>query len=384
MTHIDAPGVALPEAHAVEFSRIESELARLQHDVPREGPVPPARAWMSNVVVFCGEGEDLERVAQDVHGVANAHPSRVILLATSQGPGKSGIQAWVSTCPFVSRNSPAQRRRFSEFILLRISQRFGEGLPAAVRSLLIGDLPTALWWTPTDQAPPGYGRLFEQLLPMMDHFIYDSRGWIDAPSAVIAMANWATDAAPKLTISDLAWRRLEPWRTVIGQGLSPAIAPGALETIEELQIEHGPHALPQAWLLIGWLADRLSWRLDSGKLDLGNEVTWNFASEHGPIRVTVRRLAQGEPLEIEGVTVRWVAPSIDGEGGGSIHERFERLGHERIGVMGEPGLDGPRIVVAPRRTRAALVANELPHRGSRPLFSESLQISRVMAEALKS
>jgi len=55
-------------------------------------------------------------------------------------------------------------------------------------------------------------------------------------------------------------------------------------------------------------------------------------------------LAQGEPLEIKGVTVRWTASTIDGEGGGSMHERFERLGHERIGVMGEPGLDGQRIV----------------------------------------
>ena len=85
-------------------------------------------------------------------------------------------------------------------------------------------------------------------------------------------------------------------------------------------------------------------------------------------------------MEIEAISVKWTTAV----GGVSVtdRERFERLAHERIGVMGEPGVDGPRVVAVPQRSRAELVAGELPQRGPRPLFCESLQQSRFMAEAL--
>ena len=368
--------------HPTALADIEAELQRQQCRGQGDEPLSSVRAWLSNIVIFCNDDDELLRVARDVQGIAGAHPSRIIVLAVSPAANDEGIEAWVRARSERTASSPGGQR--NEFVLLRCSLKRSGGLPAAARSLLIGDLPTALWWTPTDQSPPHYGQLFDSLSAMADHVIYDSRGWIDAPPAVSATAKWAAHAHPGLAISDLAWRRLEPWRSVIGQSLDPARVPGALAGIDELVIEHGPHALPQAWLLIGWMADRLGWRIASGTLETGVEVTWNFESSAAdsarPIRVKVRRNAGGEPMEIEAVSIQWTTAV----GGVRVtdRERLERLAHERIGVMGEPGVDGPRVVAVPLRKRSELVAGELPQRGPRPLFCESLQRSRVMAEAL--
>ena len=57
MIEAAARGVSAPAAHPVEFSRIESELARLHRSELRDSPLPSVHAWMSNVVVFCNERE---------------------------------------------------------------------------------------------------------------------------------------------------------------------------------------------------------------------------------------------------------------------------------------------------------------------------------------
>src|SRR5262249_37723595 len=74
--------------------------------------------------------------------------------------------------------------------------------------------------------------------------------------------------------SDLNWRRLKFWRRLTAQALDPMTAPGALDSISDIQVEHGPHAVVQAWLLVGWMASRLGWRVQTGRVDPGAELVW--------------------------------------------------------------------------------------------------------------
>ena len=83
--------------------------------------------------------------------------------------------------------------------------------------------------------------------------IYDSVAWTDPLRQLIVMANWVECGHAK-SIVDLAWQRPRLWHRLLAQSLDPGYAPGALESITEIHIEHGPHALTQAWLLVGWLA----------------------------------------------------------------------------------------------------------------------------------
>ena len=51
-------------------------------------------------------------------------------------------------------------------------------LPFAVRALVIGDLPTNLWWA-SNQPPPLAGSLLYELAENAQQIIYDSLGWPD-------------------------------------------------------------------------------------------------------------------------------------------------------------------------------------------------------------
>lgn len=272
----------------------------------------------------------------------------------------------------------AGRRICSEHVTLSAAPGAAARLPSDARSLVLGDLPTALWWA-TSEPPPLAGDLFLDLAAMADHVIYDSAGWLEPARGVIGISDWAHSLGARTVVSDLAWRRGKPWRRLIGQALDPQVAPGALEGIESVTIEHGPHALPQAWLTIGWLAGRLGWHPVGGDLVLGDRVTWRFASPRGPLAVTVKRCASG-PAELRSVAIAWRRGVGAAATRGSV--RFERHGDARIVAHGE-GAVTPAGLVAPEPSRAALVARQLPKRFRDPLFRDALALSRRMATAIE-
>ena len=62
-------------------------------------------------------------------------------------------------------------------------------LPFAVRALLIGDLPTNLWWA-APVPPPFAGPLLYELAEHAQQIVYDSMGWPDPAHGVAATAGW--------------------------------------------------------------------------------------------------------------------------------------------------------------------------------------------------
>src|SRR5581483_3297516 len=95
--------------------------------------------------------------------------------------------------------------------------------------------------------------------------------------------------------SDLSWRRLKYWRRVLSQGLDPSSAPGALESITEVLVEHGPHAVTQAWGLVGWLAARLGWKVQAARLEPNVEIRWQVNAGTRLLGVRIHRLSEGPP-----------------------------------------------------------------------------------------
>ena len=94
-------------------------------------------------------------------------------------------------------------------------------------------------------------------------------------------------------IFNLAWRRLKPWRRILSQSLAPTVLPGALQRIDAIELHHGPHALPLAWLLLGWLASRLDWRPKKGVAKSGNQLIWQFESPAGRSESTCIAVTRG-------------------------------------------------------------------------------------------
>ena len=98
--------------------------------------------------------------------------------------------------------------------------------------------------------------------------IYDSIGWTEPARGVLATCAWLPKferrgkRGPWRVASDLNWRRLKFWRRMLSQALDPNTAPTALDNVREVLVEHGPHAVIQAWELVSWLSSRLGWKVE--------------------------------------------------------------------------------------------------------------------------
>jgi len=159
---------------------------------------------------------------------------------------------------------------------------------------------------------------------------------------------------------------------------SPGAVPGALDRLDGVEIEHGPHGLPQAWLLAGWVASSLGWTPEGRSVIKGQEMTWKFrAANHGQGTLVVRIKDGAEP-PVSRVTMGW-----KGDDGKPARLTFEMGGPEHLGASAE-GLDAEtRVLKTPPLPRAVMVASELQHHEADPTYHAALSVARRLAENLK-
>lgn len=331
------------------------------------------RACMSNLVIFCASPEEARNLPAEIGTIVERHPARVLLLVGDAA--KQGLEASVSAVCHLAGNGT--ERICSEHVTLEAAPGAERSLPATVRALLIGDLPSALWWA-SPRPPHTEGPLFGELASLTEHVIWDSAAFAGRAGGLETVRRWAVAGEERpppsrILVSDLAWRRLKPWRSLIAQTLDPKREPGALESLEAVALEHGPGGVIEAWLLLGWLAARLGWSVRRTGVARGDELVLAFDTGAGPLAATLRQredAAEG----IRSAHLAWRA------GGAGHHEAiFTRVGDDRLEAR--LGNAVPRMLSAPPVPRAALVARQLPKRFRDPVFHESLAHARAMAEA---
>ncbi len=358
----------------VDLAAIERELNQLWKPPEGDGAMHDAlvRACMSNLIIYCATREQARDVAAQVPAIVRAHPCRVLLLVGEAENPEDDIDAYISAhCHLVGDHHQV----CSEHITINASGDAVLRLPSTARELLIGDLPTSLWWA-SHEAPPLGGPLFTELEEMAAQVLYSSLNWTDPVRGTITTERWAARADPDETrIADLSWRRLKPWRRLISQSLDPAVRPGALEAIQRVEVEHGPRGLPQAWLLVGWLATCLGWRPAWRTGASGWDYAWRFQAAHGPVEVRLRRLDHGDP-EVRDVAVSWRS------GGQSLVMTIAATAPGRLAAWSLSLEVEPHILQAPIQSGGLLVAFQLQDFVRDTLFIEALRASRTMAEAL--
>jgi glucose-6-phosphate dehydrogenase assembly protein OpcA len=357
------------------LNKIESELARQFGENKADTGTPALRARLSNLVVFCNKPEQAETICQAVPEIVAAHPARVLLLA-----GEPGVEEPLTARLNVWCQLGQHHKVCSEQVTLRAGGRFVEQLPFAVRGLLIGDLPTNLWWAAA-VPPPLAGHFLYELAERAQQVIYDSIGWTDPARGVAATCAWLSkfergpERGPWRVAADLNWRRLKFWRRILAQALDPNTAPHALETISEVLVEHGPHAVIQAWELVSWLAARLGWKVQLGKVEPGVEIAWQVVAPHGLLRVRIRRLSDG-PSEVRRVRITCSL--------GETKQTFNIAVQKdmRLAVVLEDLETAPRTVAVQPATLAELVAQQLSNRERDPVFRESMAVAEVFARTV--
>jgi glucose-6-phosphate dehydrogenase assembly protein OpcA len=362
-------------AEPVPLRDVEQEISRQMKELQGTGESPVLRARMSNLVIYCNSQESAEGVLAQIPGVVAIHPARVLLLVGEAAAPNRDITATVRVR---AHGHDDQHQACSEEVLLHAGGAAVARLPFAVRALLIGDLPTNLWWA-ANEPPPLAGALLYELGEQAQQIVYDSLGWPEPTRGVAATATWLEQierGADRWRVAaDLNWRRLKYWRRLVAQALDPAALPGAVESVTEVLLEHGPHAVVQAWELASWLAHRLGWQVLTGRVQPGVELSWRFLAEHGDLRVRIHRLEQGPP-EIRRLRI---ACTVNGRPG-ALNMAVD--GEQRLAIVLE-GVDAaPRTVTVPPLSPADVVGRQLSDRERDPVFRESMALAQSLAQSL--
>jgi glucose-6-phosphate dehydrogenase assembly protein OpcA len=368
------PEIDADENAAVDLRDVERELSRRMKLIQGASHAPVLRARMSNLIIYCDRAELAQAIAERVPSIIAIHPARVLLAVIDPASDNGEL----TTSLRVRAHATTEGRTVcSEQVTLRCGAKGAGRLPFAVRGLLIGDLPTNLWWA-APQPPPLAGAMLYELAERAQQIIYDSIGWVEPARGVAATGVWLgrmeEGEGPWRVVSDLNWRRLKHWRRLLAQALDADVAAGAVQTITEVLVEHGPHAVVQAWEIVSWLAARLGWRIREGKVEPGIKIGWQFNSAQGDVQVCIRRLTEGPP------EIRRLVVVCRLEGKPKTFNFIVQDEHHLALIPVEGG--APRTITIQPQPLAELIGRQLSDRAPDPVFRESMAVARILAESV--
>jgi glucose-6-phosphate dehydrogenase assembly protein OpcA len=359
----------------VPLGGAERELLRQMKELQGPDERPVQRTRMANLVIYCASQERAASLNAEIPEVVNVHPARVVLLVVDAESPSTELETTVLVRPL---RIGSHGFGFSEQVTLTAGRGAVHHLPFAVRALLIGDLPTNLWWS-APVPPPFAGPVLYELAEHAQQIVYDSMGWPDPARGMAATAGWLEQIERSgpgrwRVASDVNWRRLKYWRRMLTQSLEGAEDRGLFESACEIRIEHGPHAVVQAWMLMSWLTGQLGWKVQTGRVEPGVEMIWRF---HGPTGEPLLRIHRTDgPPEVQRIRIDC-----------RIDERdsaldFYAQDDQRLAMRVEGIEEAPRTMTVPPHSPAELVGRQLSDRERDPAFRASMSVAQVMARSL--
>jgi glucose-6-phosphate dehydrogenase assembly protein OpcA len=255
---------------------IEAELGRLWRQASEDGG-SAVRIRVLNLIAVAFDDRSAEDVGIAVEEVAGCHPNRSVVVHISPDAERDSLRAAIAAS---FRTEASSRQLYGEEIVLEGHADDTQLLVSSVASLLVPDLPTALWW------PPGLpsGHLYNDLSELADWLIIDTAGAPPASTTFDAMR--ATEHA-ELTLADLSWARLFPWRDLTAHFFDHPTFREYLEAISYVEVEAAGNTSTPSLLLLAWLASRLNWSpVDARRGSGGAQVV--FASGIQPIEASLR------------------------------------------------------------------------------------------------
>jgi len=255
---------------------IEAGLTALWRQTVGEG-VAVLRATTLNLLIIT----DTPDTALDVlKVVAETHPCRAIVITPDNSADESPIRATPSLLLHPVFGREIRSQVMCELIMLQAGKGALDRLYSAVQSLTLADQPVFVWHclpTLTLSDP-----LFKTLGEGFDTLIVDSSIFTDGESGLRTLSRLPTTSHFHASISDLNWQRMQGWRGVLSQQFDPVDDRNAIVAAFSVDIEHR-QAHVGAILLMGWLIDRLGWRVTTS-LDPN---IWTARSAYGMVRLTL-------------------------------------------------------------------------------------------------
>ena len=227
-------------------SQVERALAALWKAPPDEPDAEVAtRVCAANLIVV-GQPSNWNDLSEALGVLSPDVPSRTIVLLVERTPAHPPtVRASVSALCHVPQ--PHRPQVCCEQIVLRTGQ--ASDLPRTLLPLLVGDVPTMVWWTLDPITPAA---LLPAIRDMADRLI------LDAGLAGLAYL----ESTARCAVRELGWYRTQPWRELLA-GLFDGADRAALEAIEQVVITmagRSPVDRIDAVWLAAFLAGQLGWR----------------------------------------------------------------------------------------------------------------------------
>lgn len=267
---MDSEGILTWAGGPVDVARIEAELVHLRYGAagsPPGGEEFAIRTSLLNLVVYAADEQEAEKASRVIDDLARDHPSRAIIIMAAPSEDESKIEARCSVHCHAAAG--LEQQVCCEEVMLNVSGRAAGHLHSIIIPLLVPDLPVYVWWT----GPLPRGRhVFEELMESADRFIVDS-GHFRHPTHGLRRVADLCDDAPGCKVGDVNWARLSPWRELLLLHAGEAGLRAYREAVNAVEIAFAAGeagAIPsQAFLLAGWLAERLGWETHSPTVDVG-------------------------------------------------------------------------------------------------------------------
>ena len=318
-----------PEGNrAFDAVALESDLKSMWKRAGEDSPAHAGaiyRAALANLVVPLDPpfGPKLAPVLVEV---TRRHPSRLFSIGGGAGAKGTGLSARIGA--ICHRRESGGGLVCSEQVVLDSDAASTALIPSAIRSLLIGDLPSILLhFHPRLDLP-----WVQELMTMADMILVDS---CLAPPGRETETWRFVEREGSRRVHDLAWARLAPWRAILAEVFDGKEYLPALPTIRAVEIgfEGAGNPPPSVWLLAGWLSSRLGWTPEGGDR---NGITLRSAT--GTVTMALKGSGHAEGRAIERVRVVAGDPHpFDAE---IRHHGWERTAqvtvrrpHERVGEV---------------------------------------------------
>lgn len=272
----------------IDTAQIEREL-----DAMWAGESPPSgddasqsgvvRARVLNLVVYSHGPSEREHTDALLSEAYERNPGRALVIYANPEAEDDAIEAYASMRCSLSIDGAKQV--CGEQVTIEARGESVERAASAVASLLVPDVPVFLWWR---DIPHYEDKLFGRLVETADRIVIDSSAFDNAYADFLKLASLVGSNPSRTAFSDLNWGRLTAWRSLVASFWDVEEYRLRLENIEEATIAYtvGPearyeessavesdvsaetHLFSSGLLLLGWLASRLVWRVDSERTEL--------------------------------------------------------------------------------------------------------------------
>ncbi len=271
---------------ATRVSDVEQKLNDLWTGLA-DGETALLRATTLNLLIYTN-APDANAAIATIMQVADRHPCRAIVITLND---KADAVAVIDATPTLLRRPSFGREMRTqvscELITLSVSSTALDRVVGAVKGLLLTDQPVFLLrqgdFSPTDPTLKG-------LEDVLNGLIIDSADFSSADDGLARGSGDARSGTVPGSVYDLNWERLMTWCTALSQQFDAPNDRVALNTTRSVTItQYQAHAA--AMLLLGWLSDRLNWRIMPG----GAPGTWTARSSVGTVGLHLIDLDQQTP-----------------------------------------------------------------------------------------